>query len=191
MIKRSKVCDGVIVNEEISIDLTSGEPADIEELRKITFFQTAEDRIKALQEHARTALNSEGTRATYAADAIRAFDDALRHLQKISDPKARKSVNDVSYCLLNACQSLWRTDVKGVEPTIVTGIKVAKQRRDAGFSSGEQVREERKSVWDRWQRLANAKWAANPRLSARDVAKQIAGPGEKVETIRRRIRKPS
>ncbi|MGQ7956382.1 hypothetical protein ACUTAF_01450 [Pseudomonas sp. SP16.1] len=60
-----------------------------------------------------------------------------------------------------------------------------------GFSGAEQRRGERKPEWDRWQRLADAQWAANPRLSIRDVAGRIAGPGEKTETIRRHICKPS
>lgn len=191
MIKRRKVRDGVIVSDEISIDLTSGDPVDFEELRKFTFFRTTEERIKALQEHARAALDSERTRAKYAADAIRAFDDALRHMEKITDQKTKDAINDVAYCLLNACQSLWRTDVKSVEPAIVTGAKATKQRREAGFSSGEQAQEERRPEWDRWQQLANDLWAANPRLSARAVAKRIAGPGEEPETIRKRICKPA
>lgn len=60
-----------------------------------------------------------------------------------------------------------------------------------GFKGAAQTRIERDPVWDRWQQLANAKWLANPRLSKRDVAKQIAEPGENVETIRKRIHKPA
>ncbi|WP_068826730.1 hypothetical protein [Pseudomonas sp. BMS12] len=65
------------------------------------------------------------------------------------------------------------------------------QNTHNGFAGAEQRREERKPEWDRWQMLADAQWAANPRLSIRDVAGRIAGPGEKAETIRRHISKPS
>lgn len=75
-------------------------------------------------------------------------------------------------------------------PLAQTGDRANKQREKAGFQTAEQVLEERKPEWERWQQLANTKWAANPRLSVRDVAAQIAGPNEKAETIRRRIRKP-
>ena len=76
-------------------------------------------------------------------------------------------------------------------PLAKVGDAAKKQRKKAGFHTAEQVREERKPEWDKWQQLANAKWATNPHLSVRDVAKQIAKPDEKAETIRRRIRKPS
>ncbi|KJU80496.1 hypothetical protein N619_03305 [Ectopseudomonas oleovorans] len=65
------------------------------------------------------------------------------------------------------------------------------QNTQNGFRGAEQRREERKPEWDRWQGLADAQWATNPRLSIRDVAGRIAGPGEKPETIRRHIRKPA
>ena len=65
------------------------------------------------------------------------------------------------------------------------------QNTHNGFSSAEQRREERALEWDKWQELANVQWAANPRLSIRDVAGRIAEPGEKIETIRRHIRKPA
>lgn len=151
MITKKKVRDGIISNVEVSIDLTSHEMPDISELQNLAFFQSTEGRIRALQDHLRKAAQDGGNRARYADDAIRAFDDALRNLEKISDPKAKKAASDMAYCLLNACQSLWRVDIKQVEPEVITG---AMSRR--GGAKGRQIRtQEAQEKRTRWQHRAN------------------------------------
>lgn len=71
--------------------------------------------------------------------------------------------------------------------------KTERQRKKAGFSSGEQRQDERRPVWDEWQRLANQIWAKNPRLSKLEVARRVVGQrglGENPDTIRKKITKP-
>lgn len=71
--------------------------------------------------------------------------------------------------------------------------KTERQRKKAGFSSGEQRQDERQPVWDEWQRFADQVWAKNPRLSQYEVARRIAEQHnleDKPDTIRKRITKP-
>jgi hypothetical protein len=188
MIKRRKVRDGVIVNEEISIDLTSGEMPDIQELMKLGCFMTVEDRIKAIQERVKPALESNGTRRKYAADTIEGFDLVLRLLSKFEEPKTKKAVSDLIYCLQNAYQSLFRTDIKALEPDIVNGVKTAKQRRDAGISSRDIRIEVRQPEWDKWQALANAIFKRNPQKSKREICREVGAKfGVSDRTVDKRI----
>jgi hypothetical protein len=148
MITKKTARDGIISNTEVSIDMASDEMPDISELQQLAFFQSTEDRIGWLKDHLKQAAEEAGwSRARYATDAIRAFDDALRHLGKITDPKAKKHAMDAAYYLLNACQSLWRVDVKQIEPEVMTGARTRK-----GGAKGREARtQEANGKRERWQ----------------------------------------
>lgn len=182
-IKKRVVRDGVIRSVEATIDLASSEMPDIEELQKLTFFQTVEMRIAALQEHVQDALDSEGSRNQYAADAIRSFDMALKRLNKISDPAAKRAAEDVAWHLMDAAQSLWRTDVKEVEPEIVRGAKSVasgKEGHEAVHGTDEEKRR-------RWRQHIDAYRAARAAGESKKAAKLSAAEkrGVSVRTIER------
>jgi|SRR5690554_2036569 len=72
-------------------------------------------------------------------------------------------------------------------------IPLIEQRRKAGISSGDERREVAKRGWDEWQKAADEVWKRHPGHSATAVAKIIAQqfPDGKLDTIRKKIKKPS
>lgn len=73
---------------------------------------------------------------------------------------------------------------------ILTGQRARKQRRKAGFSSGEERLSERLKDWSAWQAAADEVWARNPLLSVNAAAEKIAPTfGAPPGTIRKRIKK--
>lgn len=76
-------------------------------------------------------------------------------------------------------------------PLARVGDKAQKQRRKAGFSSGNERRDQRAATWEKWQRLADEVWRKRPALSNAAVANRIAEcTGGNPDTIRRRIKHP-
>ena len=87
------------------------------------------------------------------------------------------------------CELLWRTvELALAKPIARTGLKVrrphAESNRARAVASSKRVAE--------WQTLAGLKWKEPQHAdkSASAIAKLIARPGEKWNTIRRKIKKP-
>lgn len=72
-------------------------------------------------------------------------------------------------------------------PLARTGQKVRAPFADGNAQRSISAQQQQEA----WQILANKEWEKNARLSASDVAKRIAAPGENPDLIRRRIRKLS
>ena len=132
---KKKVSDGIIANHIVSVELNGDPNQTLLAVKSIAAFRGIEERIQEMKEHLNASAQEGGTRAKYAADGIRALAEASKHLDKIQDPKANKAARDMAYCLLNAFQSLWRVDVKQIEPEVVTGGKIR--------SGGEKGRTDR------------------------------------------------
>lgn len=90
---------------------------------------------------------------------------------------------------LVAAHYAWIADVKAVEPTLATGERVRRPHRASNMAK----KEEAMAREAKWQRLANEQWATNQHAdkSAKEIARLIAQPLEKPDTIRRRIKKMS
>ncbi|MGH8523818.1 MAG: hypothetical protein ACREXY_06255 [Gammaproteobacteria bacterium] len=178
-IKREKVRDGVLVAEKIT--LTS--PATAAE--GFAFFRelwpAAEDMIERQRSWAQSLLDSHnvsGSRAKYAEHVVACAKLAADAVQKND---ARMAVVHT----MNMMRSVWRVDVKAIEPEIVTG---AKQRRggDKGRAAKSEGLEERNKAW---QTAADRIWAKHPTWGLSEVARKINPLQER--TIRRRIKKPA
>jgi hypothetical protein len=59
-------------------------------------------------------------------------------------------------------------------PGVIANRKTGRQRKDAGFSSGQERAAERKPSWDQWQAEADRQRAENPHLSKSRVAEIVA-----------------
>lgn len=76
---------------------------------------------------------------------------------------------------LEFMQERWRADLReqALLPLARFGRHVEEQRRDAGFSSGDERRRVRRPVWDQWQRRVDELRASNPRRSKADICSQV------------------
>src|SRR5690606_16120497 len=102
----------------------------------------------------------------YAEDTLMLERQTLKFLAK----------KDTAAAVMNALwmmTSLWRVDMKGVEPVVMTGAAATAQRKSAGIASGEERKEERKPEWDKWQRRADEVFMANPRLSKSQICAMV------------------
>ncbi len=184
-VRRTKVRDGIIVGERVTVDLCQLEPADaLEAMRSVGAFSLTERIIEGYAERARmvVAEGAVGSRLAYAENAIWQAGQVLRFLAE------NKSSGAVRHALW-MMQSLWRVDMKEVEPVVLTGARVRKpfdsankrKKNEAGQRVGE------------WQARAAKAWG-NPQHADKgksDIAKLIAQPGENWDLIRRRIKKPA
>lgn len=76
---------------------------------------------------------------------------------------------------LEFMEGRWRMDVReqALLPAARTGDAAQVQRRDAGFSSGEERAAERQPVWDRWKARATELHSKNPARSHSDICAQV------------------
>lgn len=186
IIKREKVRDGVLVAEQITVDMTGSDVrAQFEALRQLACFQTGAELLQGYRAKAKAIVESggKGNRMKYAATAVEYFDDASRALSEVGDPASREKADWAIRNLLFAMQSLWRAEVKKFERELVSGAKSTRGAKNANdIRAGEAATQRRE-----WQRQADAHWRKNARLSASDVAKLI--DDQRWDYIRRFIKK--
>lgn len=176
-IKRRKVRDGVIVAEQVTLELSNASAADaIALFREI--MPTGAEMIESQRSWAQSLIDSgiTGSRAKYARNVV---TSARLATDAIGTDDADRAVVHV----MNMMRSAWRIDVKAVEPQIVTGTR---QRR--GGDKGRETKSEaiRKRNQE-WQRLANQHWAKHASWNVSEVARHIDLTRER--TIRRVIKK--
>ena len=187
---KKKVTDGIIANHIVSVELNDDPNQTLLALKSIAAFRGIEERIQEMKEHLQEAAKNRGTQSKYAADSAEALENALRHLAKIENPKELKAARDMAYCLLNAFQSMWRVDVKKIEPQVVTGEKIRR--------GGEKGRTDRIKTSNaqkvKWQLRADELRAeqldqGRPAMSINKIAEimELEKLGKK-ETIRRAIK---
>lgn len=187
---KTKVADGIITNHIVSVEFDGDPDKAMLAVKSIAAFRSVEERIQELKDHLLGAAQNGGAQAKYAADSAEALENALKHLAKIQNPKERKAARDMAYCLLNACQSMWRVDVKKIEPQVVTGEKI---RRGGEKGRTDRVRTStlRKEAWQlradqlRAEQLASGRPALSINKIAEIMEKEEHGPRE---TIRRAIK---
>lgn len=173
VITRRQVRDGLIVGEEVSINLETGDVSkELDAFRQL--FPAVPELVKAYAEKAQRAIDggATGTRLKYANDALWQSGQVIRYLQKGDAPSA------VQHSLW-MMQCLWRMDFKQVEPEVFTGVRAQRQRINAGIGSGQERTAERKAEWDKWQLEADRVRAENPALTKSRVC-EIVGATFKV-----------
>lgn len=85
---------------------------------------------------------------------------------------------------MQALQSAWLAEIAEARPLISAGVKTTRGRVKGNETKAEVAEAERAA----WQREAERLWAANPRLSKRDVAERVA-PG-RGDYVRKHIGRP-
>jgi hypothetical protein len=101
----------------------------------------------------------------------------------------RGDAEGAAWAAMGAMDAAWLVDaIQGAMPKVKAGIKVAKQRSNAGFSSGQERAAERKPEWDEWQAAADLVRSENPHLSASRVCEIVAANfGRTRQAVARRV----
>lgn len=179
VVTRRKVRDGVLVSEEVHIDLTAGTPAE-QIAAAMEAMPSVAGQVEAYARKAQDVVDAgaKGSRLQYAQDALWQARELHRYLQK---GNAAGAVQHALWMM----QCLWRMDVKGIEPTILTGAR-SRQARDRGRQ--EQARKARAKV-ERIQARAEKIWEIEPGLTITAVAKKI--DPQNWDSVRKLFRKPA
>lgn len=141
-----------------------------------SLLESAVDRVDAYKDRAARVrdTSSDSRTVEHAQGAFEYFKWVAEDLRRITDPAARAMVDDVVLNLIRAFHHDWRAGIQSVRQPIESGARAIGQRREAGFSSGEQRAAERRPAWNRWQIRFDELRAANPRRSKSDICKAIA-----------------
>lgn len=181
---KKKVTDGIIANHIVSVELNDDPNQTLLAVKSIAAFRGIEERIQEMKEHLQEAAKNGGTQSKYAADSAEALENALRHLSKIKNQKELKAARDMAYCLLNAFQSMWRVDVKKIEPQVVTGGKI----RRGGLNGVEKLQKAREPEHQKLKEAADELRREFPGETKNQIAKRMEKRGlGKQGTIRKII----
>lgn len=181
---KTKVADGIITNHIVSVEFDGDTDKAMLAVKSIAAFRSVEERIQELNDHLLGAAKNGGAQAKYAADCAEALNNALKHLAKIQAPREQKAARDMAYCLLNAFQSMWRVDVKQIEPEVVTGTKI----RQGGMDGVKKLQKARGLEHQKLKETADELRLEFPGETKNQIAKRMEKRGlGKQGTIRKII----
>ncbi len=98
--------------------------------------------------------------------------------QSIAEAEQRHRAGE-TVAALDAGQTAWEQTnhlfqvIKNADD-VLRGRRAQRQRRNAGFSSGEERKAERQPEWDKWQHAINELHAVNPLLRKSPAQKRVA-----------------